>query len=153
MDRRKIVVTLLSACAILSMVRQAPAWTLFTDDEIRKESRAAHPRASTAPAPQPGAPVIDIVEPDAKKPIKSPFGIRIRFRPGSGASIDPASFRVKYGWLNLDITERLIGHAKVDASGVAADDAEIPAGEYSITLQIADTLGRIGTRTFGFRVE
>ena len=52
--------------------------------------------------------MIDVVEPDTTKPIKSPFSIHVRFRPESGARIVPASFRVKYGWLNLDITQRLI---------------------------------------------
>ena len=152
MDRRKTVVALLSACATLRMVRQAAAWTLVTNEEIDKESRAAHPRAAIAPTPRRGAPGIDVVEPDATKPIKSPFSIHIRFRPEAGASIVPKSFRVKYGWLNLDITERLVGQAKVDASGVSADDAEIPPGDYKITLEITDNLGRIGTRTFEFRI-
>jgi hypothetical protein len=79
--------------------------------------------------------------------------IRIRFQAQTGAAINPGSCRVKYGWLGIDITDRLVAHAKIGASGISADYAEIPAGAYMITLQIADDLGRVGTRTFEFTVQ
>lgn len=134
-------------------VRRAESWTVVIEDEIANERKAANPKAAAAVSPpQSGAPVIDVVEPDPGRPVGSPFNIRINFRPQPGASIVPGSFRAKYGWLGVDITDRLTGHAKIDASGIVADGAEISAGQYRITLQIADNLGRVGTRVLEFRV-
>ena len=94
--------------------------------------------------------MIEVVEPDVSKPIRSPVKIRIRFLAPQGASINPASFRATYGWFN--ITDRLVANAKIDASGISADNAEIPAGDYKVTLQIEDDQGRVGTHAFEFRV-
>jgi hypothetical protein len=153
MHRRSVITGLLSVCATLSIGnRRAAAWALITKDEFLNESRAA-PVENAPLLAQPGAPVIEVLEPDPTRPIKSPATIRISFRPMAGATINPASFRAKYGWLGIDITDRLVGHAQVDASGLSASNAEIPAGQYKITLQIADNLGRVGTRAFEFSVS
>lgn len=153
MHRRNAIVGLVSLCGALSSAsRRALAWTLITNDEFINESRALQ-GASAPPSPQAaGAPTIEILDPDTTKPIKSPVTIRIRFNSQPGATINPATFRAKYGWLGIDITDRLVGHAQVTASGISADNAEVPAGQYTITLQIADNLGRIGTRTLQFSV-
>lgn len=152
MNRRAFVVGLLSVFASLAIaLRRAAAWTLITNDEFQAESRADRPEGA-APLPQAGSPQIEVLKPDASKPVKSPVTIRIRFRPQAGATINPATFRARYGWLGIDITDRIIAHAQIDASGLSADNAEIPPGQYSVTLEIADTVGRVGTRAFTFRV-
>jgi len=66
--------------------------------------------------------------------------------------IDLTSFRATYGWLAIDITNRIIEHAQVNASGVFANDADIPAGHHKVTLQVADNMHRVGNRTFEFTV-
>jgi hypothetical protein len=153
MNRRSVIIGLVSLCAALSTAgRRALAWTLITEDELINESKTLHP-ANTPPSSQTsGAPAIEVLEPDTTKPIKSPVTIRIRFNSQPGAAINPATFRAKYGWLGIDITDRLIGHAQVNASGISADNAEVPAGKYTITLQVADNMGRVGTRTLEFSV-
>ncbi len=153
MNRRSIIIGLLSVCATLSTTgRRALAWVLITEDEFSNESKTLRPAEVPSRAQPSGAPAIEVLEPDTTKPIKSPVTIRIRFRSQPGAAINPATFRAKYGWLGIDITDRLIGNARVDASGVSADNAEIPAGQYMITLQVADNTGRVGTRALQFRV-
>jgi hypothetical protein len=152
MNRRSIIIGLAGLCASLSMsARRAFAWVLITKDESIEESKAIRPAEAPA-SPTPGAPAIDVLQPDTTKPIKSPVTIRIRFRSQPGAAINPKTFRAKYGWLGIDITDRLVGHAQVDASGVSADNAEIPAGQYMITLEIKDSMGRVGTCALEFRV-
>ncbi len=153
MNRRSMIIGLVSVCATLSMAGQrAFAWVLITKDEFSDESKAPRPAEAPSPAQVSGAPSIEVLEPDTTKPIKSPVTIRIRFRPQPGAAINPTTFRAKYGWLGIDITDRLVGHAKVDALGLSADNAEIPAGKYMIALQVADNMGRFGTRALEFKV-
>jgi hypothetical protein len=155
MNRRSIIIGLAGLCASLSMsARRAFAWVLITQDESIAEKKALEDNKGIQPAEAPpgsDAPVIEVLEPDTTKPIKSPVKIRIRFRPQSGSTINPKTFRAKYGWLGIDITDRLAGHAQIDASGLSADNAEIPAGQYAITLQVADSMGRVGTRALEFR--
>jgi hypothetical protein len=146
---------LLTLCTtVLTTTRRAYAWELITNEELEREKSASASQSQLAPAspPPPGAPTIDVEQPDATKPITPPVTIRIRFKAQSGATIDPSSFRAKYGWLGIDITSRIIANAKVDASGIVAENANIPAGQYQVTLQIADNLHRVGTRVFNFSV-
>jgi hypothetical protein len=152
MHRRSIIVGLLGVCAALSAkMRGAAAWTLITKDQFDEISQ---PQAAAPPGTHDGQsirmPMIEIIEPDLTKPINPPVRIRIRFQASAGASIDPASFRATYGWFN--ITNQLLAHAKIDASGISADDAEIPSGKYKVTLQVSDTKGRVGTQAFEFLV-
>jgi hypothetical protein len=132
-------------------VQSAAAWTLITQDQIDEVNRAKADAARDTFGIEPiRMPVIEIIQPDITKPIETPVKIRIRFRAPAGASIDPASFRATYGWFN--ITNQLLAHAKIDSSGISADDAEIPSGKYKITLQISDTKGHVGTKEFDFQV-
>jgi hypothetical protein len=101
------------------------AWKLVTEDELTDETRALQPRSS---------PRIDVIEPDQKETIVSPVNIRLRFVP-AGSKIMPGSFKAWFGWLEIDITSRLLEHAKIDASGLSAENAEIPAGQYRIKLR------------------
>lgn len=151
MHRRSVIGGLLGVFAALgAKMRDAAAWTLISQDQLDEINQ---PRAA-APGSHDGqpmrAPVIEIVEPDLTKPVNSPVKIRIRFQAPPGAIIDPASFRAIYGW--FDITKQLLAHAKIDASGISADDAEVPSGKYNVTLQVSDTKGRVGTQAFDLHV-
>ena len=149
MHRRTLILALVSiSCAL---ARRAAAWTLITPEEFARDQSAPHITPRLA-APPPGGPVIEVDRPDATKPIATPVTIRLRFIPQGGATIDVASFRVTYGWLHLDITSRILEHAQVNQSGLVATNADISSGKYSITLEIADNLHRVGTRTFDFTV-
>ena len=100
----------------------------------------------------PGAPAIEVVEPDPSQPLRPPVCIRLSFRPQAGAAIEPKSFRALYGWFGLDITATLLRYATISADGLVVERAEIPSGRHKITLLIADTLGRIGRRTLHVKV-
>jgi hypothetical protein len=147
--RRTLILGLVAiSCA---PARRAAAWTLITPDEFARDQAAPHIAPSFA-APPPGGPVIEVDQPDPTKPIRPPVTIRLRFIPQGTAQIDAASFRVTYGWLRLDITSRILEHAQVTQSGLVATNVDISPGTYSITLQIADNLHRVGMRTFDFAV-
>ena len=150
MNRRTLVLGLLA----ISYVKpgKAAGWTLVSKEEFELDSAAPHARGLPAPTAPSGAPVIQIEQPDETKPIKVPVTIRLRFLPQAGAAIDPRSFRATYGWLAIDITQRIIEHAQVDAAGLFASGADIPPGHHKVTLQIADNMHRVGNRSFEFSV-
>jgi hypothetical protein len=140
--------------ALYSTVCRAATWALITKEEFERDLAAAQPlsRSLRRTSGPPDAPTIEVEQPNEAKPIKPPLTIRVRFRPKEGATIDPTSFRVTYGSLALDITKRVLEHAHVSASGLLANNADIPAGHHRVTLQVADNLHRVGIRTFEFTV-
>jgi hypothetical protein len=131
----------------------AGIWTLVTQEEFQQDSAAPRFRGDIiAPTEMPGAPIIKVDEPAQTTAIRTPVSIHLRFLPQRGAAIDLASFRATYGWLGIDITSRIIEHAQINASGLVANNAEIPSGHHKVTLQIADNLHRVGSRVFEFTV-
>jgi hypothetical protein len=117
--------------------RSANAWPLVTRQQ--------------PPSPS-GAPTITIEDPDVARPVRSPVNIRIRFQPAANARIAVNSLRVRYGALGIDITRRILAHARPTQSGVFVEDAELPRGRHRVTIQIADNMGRVGSKSFDFNV-
>jgi hypothetical protein len=58
-----------------------------------------------------------------------------------------------YGWLGINITQRLLDHAVKTPNGLAADNVELPPGDHRVTLSIADMSGKTASRTFRFSVS
>jgi len=149
--RRTLIFGLAALCATVSRATAA-AWALITKEEFEHDLSAAEPLSRSIQTSAPDVPVIQVEQPNQAKPIKPPLTIRVRFVPKAGAAIDPASFRITYGWLGVDITQRVLQHAHVSASGLSANNADIPAGHHRVTLQVADNMHRVGSRTFEFTV-
>ncbi|MEI8145348.1 MAG: hypothetical protein WCH83_07795 [Alphaproteobacteria bacterium] len=149
MNRRGVVAGLgLAAFSVTDL----HAALLVTEEEARasREAREASSNFSLADA---SAPTIRLVAPHEASTVSSPLTIQIAFVPGStGAAINPASFRAYYGALGIDITSRILPRAKVDAAGLTAQGAELPAGSHRVRLAIADTAGNQGQHTFAFTV-
>lgn len=99
------------------------------------------------------APVIEVVNPNAEKPVPSPVDIFIRFAPGPGAKINLDSLRIKYGVIGLDVTDRIRKAATVSPEGIRATGAELPPGNHSMSIEIGDTAGRTTKQKFKFRVD
>ena len=150
MNRRALVFCL-SAMPVAN-ISWAAGWTLISKEEFDRDSTAPRSRGGFPAPAEPGAPSIEIEEPNQTRPIPTPVTIRLLFRAQPGAIIDPTSFRATYGWLGIDITRRIMEHAKINASGLFANNADVPAGHHKVTLQIADNMHRVGTFTFEFTV-
>ena len=88
--------------------------------------------------------------PDTK--VKSPFAIAVQFR-AQDAPIVPSSFKVLYGALKVDITERITKFVKVDANGFSFDNARIPPGKHKLTLVVQDEKQRTAERELRLEVE
>ncbi|WP_426954585.1 hypothetical protein [Muricoccus radiodurans] len=157
MPLRRLLLTLLAAPALAALPAPAPgaepAFWLVTPEEAaagRIDGEVGRP--PTRSLGEGSAPVIEIIEPREAPTLPSPLTIRLRFRAPSGTAIIPSSFRAVYGLLGLDITSRLLQHARVDANGLVLENVAIPAGTHRITLRVADATGRVGERAFRFTI-
>ena len=149
MHRRSVISGVIASSYV--GICRANAWPLVTRPEARRENAAPHHESSRANT-RAGAPTIRIDEPDITRPIRSPVRIRISFQAATGARIMTNTLRVRYGFLGLDITRRILAHATPTPSGISVDDAELPRGHHRVTVQIADNLGRVGTQSAEFNV-
>lgn len=149
MHRRSLILGVIASSCF--GIRGASAWPLVTRQQLQRENAAPHTRGAPA-APRSGAPTIRIEEPDTTRPIRSPVRIRVTFHATGNATIVVNSLRVRYGSLGIDITRRILAHARPTASGVTVNDAELPRGRHRVTIEIADNLGRVGTKSLQFTI-
>jgi hypothetical protein len=127
----------------------AMALELVSLEEMRASASAADaliPRAAVSP----DAPQIDIVHPKLDSPITSPTAIQLVFHPSSSSVVRPETFKVLYGRLRVDITQRLTQVAKVTAEGVNINEASLPKGTHRLLLSIEDQQGRQGMKSLDF---
>lgn len=153
MHRRTLILGAIASSYV--SVSRADSWPLITAEEFAREKSTPQTEVispSVSRTLGPSAPTITVEQPDTTKPIKSPVTIRASFHPHAGAAIDLDSFRVTYGSMGLDITSRIVAHAKLNAAGISADNAQLPAGHHRITVQIADDKGSVGVRNFEFTI-
>ena len=104
-------------------------------------------------APMIGAPRIEFVAPDLKRPIALPTKIELRFLSNARAEPKPETFMALYGAFKVDITQRLIGLAKVTKDGISVSDAALPSGKHQLLLSLTDTLGRESQQVVSFTVQ
>jgi hypothetical protein len=143
-----------SFLALAVPARAAGDWDLVTPAEVMRDLAAPHtPETHTRGLPQPGAPQIVVDQPAASQTLHPPLTFRVRFVAAPGAAIDAQSFRATYGFLGIDITGRLLQHAKLTGQELDAENVAVPAGDHKVTLKIADSQGRESTRTFQFTVS
>ena len=143
---------------------QAPAQTgggafdLITAAEAQQTAKAeleAPPeiRPRQAVAPKGNAPSIRVLSPtSAGTAVAAPLRIEVAFTPTPGTRIVPSSFRVLYGLLKIDLTDRLRKHATITESGVVVDRAVVPNGQHRLILQVADDQGNTAEQELRIRV-
>jgi hypothetical protein len=100
-------------------------------------------------------PQIDIIKPEpvADLKVKAPFAITVLFKGQSDAAIDPATFKVMYGAMKFDITNRITKFVKVTPTGFSLENAQIPVGKHRLTLQVQDEKQRVAERELRVEVE
>lgn len=102
-------------------------------------------------------PAIELVAPKNGGIYTSPIGIEVAFAPQEGTTIDLETLKVTVvsttvaGVFELDITEDIIAYASED--GIKAPEAEIPAGEHVVTIQVADSEKRLAERQLSITVR
>lgn len=146
--RSRITAFGLCIAAIIACLAPAQAaQVLITQDEAKlppaRGAVATDRRGITR------GPKIDFISPgDA---VRSPMHLQLKFESFGGAKIDPDSVKVTYlKTPNVDLTSRL--KSFVQASGIDVPDAELPAGDHMVRVDIKDSDGRMGTTSFVLKV-
>ena len=138
--------------ALFSLNLYAQPLMLVTEAEAKASIEAGGlptPRSS----PQPGAPRIELLSPDVKKPISVPTKIEVKFSGNPPAEPKPETFKALYGAFKIDITQRLLGVAKVTKEGIQVSDASLPTGKHQLLLSLTDSLGREAQQVVSFTVQ
>ncbi|MBI1892314.1 MAG: hypothetical protein HYS18_16845 [Burkholderiales bacterium] len=156
MARRALFVVAFALTAHTASAREIIQ--LVSDAEYAQEKQFAAKMPRTRQLlPQvtvvPGAPLIDLKKPQIQDTLKAPFPIQLVFKPTDDAEVVPDSFKVLYGFLKLDITDRVVQNAKVTKEGLFVDQANIPAGTHKLLLQIRDSKNRKAEVVVSFNVE
>jgi hypothetical protein len=134
---------------------------LITPAEARQAAQAeaaappapSPPRTRSLPVPRPNQPSIQVLTPNAPgEAVSAPVRIELAFKPAPGTRIVPSTFRVLYGLLKIDLTDRLKKHATVTETGVVVDRALVPAGQHRLILQVADDQGNLAEQELRLRV-
>lgn len=159
---KRVLQGLSAGMAVLALLgaSAAPARAAGFDLVTPAEAQQAAQAEKTLPAPvrtrslpKAGAPAITVLSPaTAGRPVPAPLRIELVFQPAAGARIVPSSFRVLYGLLKLDLTERLRPHATVTEGGVVVDGAKVPEGQHRMFIQVADDKGNTAEQELRFRV-
>lgn len=135
-----------AAMAVPLIAWAEPNWLVTPQEAVQDAawgaSHPAPPKMRTRGL-APGTPDINVIAPASlKEPLKAPFPIRLAFKAKDGATIKPESFRALYGFLKIDITDRLAGRAKIGPEGIEVDKANIPAGNHRLVLRVSDDRDR-----------
>ncbi len=102
-------------------------------------------------------PEIVLLAPEEGGTYVSPIGIEISFKPEPGTTVDLGTLKVTVvsntaiGTFEADITEDIVSYASQD--GINAPEAEIPAGEHVVTIQVADSEMRMTERQLEITVR
>jgi hypothetical protein len=160
---KQFAITLIAGSAIsvcaqglngLNSSNPAKAWLVTAEEAIQFKGEEGFD-AQPSLRPRAVIPLIDIVKPEpaVDLKVKAPFAITVQFKGQPDAPIDPATFKVMYGALKLDITGRITKFVKVNKEGFSLENAQIPVGRHRLTLQVQDEKQRVAERELRFEVE
>ena len=77
----------------------------------------------------------------------------MQFKGQRDSPIDPATFKLMYGALKVDITSRVTQFVTVTKDGFSLDNARVPPGRHRLTLQVLDEKQRVAERELRIEVE
>lgn len=149
--------------AALAPAKPALAFELVTpaeaarDRELRPKNEAIDmpevARSRSAPGTTaPAALAIRVLLPTPQAAVTAPLRIELAFEAPPGARVVPSSFRVLYGVLKIDLTERLRRFSTINERGVVVDQAVVPDGLHRLYLQVADDKGNVAEQELRLRV-
>jgi hypothetical protein len=148
---------LLFGAALPRLVRsQSAPFELLSAAEARRAQQAeagVQPPVRTRGL-RPQAPAIQVIAPQTvgDAAVQMPLRLEFGFTPAPGARIVPGSFRLLYGMLRIDLTERLRPHATVSERGVLVEKALMPPGNHRMWVQVGDDQGNLGEQELRFRI-
>ena len=149
---------LVAAAALLWLAVQTPvkAFELLTEEEIVAFSGQEITFRQTPPHPQ--GPQITVRQPDTSRDVSRPFDIEVEFSPRDNATINTDSLSILISGTsyilgfqrelrNVNIIDKFNSrNSEITPQYLKAPRAEIPRGDYSITISIEDNRGRRGEK-------
>ncbi|MBL8341755.1 MAG: hypothetical protein JNL30_09835 [Rubrivivax sp.] len=158
--RRTLCLAALCAWAAPLAAQPALAFQLITPAEAQRDRDARpkdEPEARTRSLTRPGGSAksglaIRVVAPTQAGPVAAPFRIELAFDAPAGVKVVPSTFRVQYGVLKLDLTERLRRFATISETGVVVSNAAVPDGLHRLLLSVADEQGNVAEHELRVRV-
>ncbi|MBL8345500.1 MAG: hypothetical protein JNN03_08660 [Rubrivivax sp.] len=138
----------------------ALAFELITPAEARRD-REARPKNEAPDLPDartrsiPGATptfAIRVLAPTTQAAVAAPLRIELVFDTPPGVRVVPSTFRVLYGVLKIDLTDRLRRFSTINERGVVVDQAVVPDGLHRLFLQVADEKGNVAEQELRLRV-
>jgi len=141
--------------AVAGLLGASDSEPLISQAEIERE--AAHTERTRmwpfAKKADPKAPTIVVRRPEKLDDLANPVTMELVFEPAADAEINPKSFKVYYGALRLDITERVLAKGTVDREGGSIKDMPLEPGSYQLAVFISDTKKREGTLPMTLEVK
>ena len=148
MNHFKSLLSLL-ACTLSAYAAQP---MLVSEQEMADSDKA--PASLTAKfVPDKDAPRIEVIAPNLTVPVTSPTPVQLIFEATPPTTVKPETFRVLYGALQIDITQRLLSSARLTAQNLSVDEASLPAGKHRLHLSVEDSLGRKGYRLVELQIN
>jgi hypothetical protein len=139
----KTVMAVLGILAVSSQVRAGTVLITEQEASLPPERIAASPRAITR------GPRIELVQPDATA--NSPMHFQLKFQSFGGSEINTGSLHVFYLRMpEVDITPRVARFTQ--PTGIDIPDAEVPTGEHTFRVEIADSEGRTRSSIFTLKI-
>lgn len=150
--------------------RSAPvqlAFELISPSEAGREREARAKSGEAADMPEartrslpgasplaaaPGGFAIRVLMPTPQAAVTAPLRIELLFDTPPGTRIVPSTFRVLYGVLKIDLTERLRRFATISERGVVVEQAMVPDGMHRLFLQVANDRGNVAEQELRLRV-
>lgn len=142
----------LLALSLWALTAQVQAFDLVSLQEMQASQTAIEPLTAKV-SPVSGAPQIEVVHPKLDAPVVSPTPIQLMFVPAGSSSVRPETFKVLYGRLRIDITQRLVNAAKITADGISVKEASLPKGSHRLLLSVEDVQGRLGMKSLDFEIK
>lgn len=144
-------VVVIVSCFVLGLPSLVSAQPLITESESRIYGGMLEPLSATVT--DEGSPEILIVQPEIEKVLTSPISIQLMVVASDSANIKWDTFKLTYGSLRFDITDRFLKLAKKTKSGYKVDGLDIPEGDHRLQLSVRDSKNRWGAREFVLHVS
>ena len=131
---------------VIALPASAHAATLITTEEAAlpamKGAVATSNRGITR------GPKITVTEESAAK---SPIRLQVKFQPLGGSTIDLDGVKVIYlKQPNVDLTPRV--KPFLQPTGIDMPDAQLPAGDHLVRIDVKDSEGRVSTTSFVLKI-
>jgi len=135
-----ILVTFLMSLSV-TVLADNSGFQLVSNSEYQAQISFKRPYVKTRGIVSKYNPKILVNQPSISGVVSSPTNIEISFEATDGAEIEIESLEVLYGWLGLNITDRIKEHAQLSKLGLSASNVTLPEGDHTIKIVIKDCQG------------